>query len=152
LARGEAYGKNNVIPKTTHVSGGIRAISPEQLSRSQKVMLEIVSNNLDETSAKLTLLEGYPPMAPSTGNTRLLNIYNQISLDLGYGEVRAVDPRKAGAADISFVAEHVDMAIDGLGLMGSGGHTENEVADMLTLRQQTIRAALLMYRLGHIKK
>jgi len=64
------------------------------------------------------------------------------------GEVSAVDPRKAGAADISFVAQYVDMAIDGLGLMGSGGHTVQESADIRTLGQQTKRAALLLHRLG----
>ena len=90
-------------------------------------------------------------MATSAGNRRLLAIYNQISLDLSMGEVTAVDPRKAGAADISFVAEYVEMAMDGLGLMGSGGHTNEETADMSTLKQQTKRAALLFYRLSQIK-
>ena len=54
----------------------------------------------------------------------------------------------AGAADISFTAGRVDMALDGLGLMGSGGHTVHETADLTTLASQTKRAAVLMYRLG----
>ncbi len=86
-------------------------------------------------------------MAPSEGNNQLLELYSSVSQDLGYGPVRAVDPRRAGAADISFVAEHVKMAIDGVGLMGSGGHTVAETADLNTLSQQIKRAALLMYRL-----
>ena len=40
------------------------------------------------------------------------------------------------------------MSLDGLGLMGSGGHTDNEIADMNTFSMQIKRAALLMYRLG----
>ena len=151
LARGSAFGKNNVIAKTTRVVGDIRTLTPEQLARSQAVMKNIVANNLNETSASIRFLDGYPPMAPSEGNRRLLAIYNQISLDLSMGEVTAVDPRKAGAADISFVAEHVEMAMDGLGLMGSGGHTNEETADMSTLKQQTKRAALLFYRLSQLK-
>lgn len=59
----------------------------------------------------------------------------------------AVDPGAAGAADISFTAGRVAMALDGLGLMGEGGHTEQETADLTTLPSQTKRAALLMYRL-----
>ena len=78
----------------------------------------------------------------------LLAMYNKISLDLGFGQVNAVDPRRAGAADISFAANHVDMAIDGLGLMGDGGHTDNEIADMQSFSQQMKRAALLIYRLS----
>jgi glutamate carboxypeptidase len=152
LARGSAFGKNNVIAKTAHIVGDIRALTPDQLSRSQATMKKIVANNLSETSADIQFHEGYPPMAPSEGNRRLLSIYNRISLDLDLGEVKAVDPRKAGAADISFVAEHVVMAMDGLGLMGSGGHTEEETADMHTLNQQTKRAALLFYRLSQMKQ
>ncbi len=148
LARGSAFGKNNVIAESTRVNGDIRALTPAQLDQAQKKMQQIVTENLKETSAKLAFLPGYPPMAPSAGNQRLLKVYHQASMDLGYGEVRAVDPRKAGAADISFVAKYVDMAIDGLGLMGSGGHTEKEIADMNTLGQQTKRAALLFHRLG----
>ncbi|MFT5210085.1 MAG: glutamate carboxypeptidase [Flavobacterium sp.] len=149
-AKGTSYGKTNVIAKTTRVIGDIRALRPEQLTHAHKVMRDITSNNLNQTSASIDFTKGYPPMAPSDGNHKLLAIYNQISLDLGYGKVESVDPRKAGAADISFVAEQVDMAIDGLGLMGSGGHTELETADMATLPQQTKRAALLFYRLGRM--
>jgi len=61
--------------------------------------------------------------------------------------VAAVDPAKAGAADISFTAEHVDAALDGLGLMGTGGHTVDETADLRTLSSQAKRVAILLYRL-----
>ena len=38
--------------------------------------------------------------------------------------------------------------LDGLGLMGDGGHTVDEVADLKTLVSQSQRAALLLYRLS----
>jgi glutamate carboxypeptidase len=41
------------------------------------------------------------------------------------------------------------MALDGLGLMGTGGHTVEETADLGTLPMQTKRAAILIYRLTH---
>ncbi|MEL7448406.1 MAG: M20/M25/M40 family metallo-hydrolase [Pseudomonadota bacterium] len=146
-ANGTAFGKANVIARATQVKGDIRALSPEQLSMAQDVMRKIVADNLAHTEATLTFLDGYPPMPPSKGNHRLLGYYNQASEDLGFGTVRAVDPRRAGAADISFAAAHVDMALDGLGLMGEGGHTDNEIADMATLAQNAKRAAVLVYRL-----
>jgi glutamate carboxypeptidase len=71
-----------------------------------------------------------------------------VSQDFGFGPVTAINPRNAGAADISFVADKVDMAIDGIGLMGAGGHTVEETADLGTLDSQTIRAAVTMYRLS----
>jgi len=147
LGKGTSFGKTNVIAQSTIVAGDIRAISPEQLVKAQSMMNDIVSQNLNKTSASLNFFPGYPPMAPSEGNKRLLEIYNQASQSLGFGSVAAVDPRKAGAADISFVANYVDMALDGLGLMGKGGHTVNEVADIRTLASQTKRAAILMSRL-----
>jgi glutamate carboxypeptidase len=65
--------------------------------------------------------------------------------------VTAVDPREAGAADVSFVAGKVSMAIDGVGLMGSGGHTVQETADLARLAPQAKRVAVLLARLaaGH---
>lgn len=145
---GRAFGKSNVIARTALVNGGIRAVSPEQLERARQRMQDIAGNNSPHTGAQLSFSDGYPPMAASEGNRALLTMYSDISEQLGYGPVRAVDPRRAGAADISFAATYVDRAIDGLGLMGDGGHTVDEVADMRTLPQQAKRAALLLYRLA----
>ena len=87
-------------------------------------------------------------MAASEGNRRLLALYDRVSRDLGHGPVDAVNPRNAGAADVSFAAEFVEMALDGIGLMGKGGHTVDETADLSTLPMQTERAAVLMLRLA----
>lgn len=147
-SQGQAFGKSNVIAKQAFAQGDIRAISPAQLAKTKLVMSKIVANNLPHTQAKIEFAEGYPPMAPTDKNRQLLSWYSQASEDLGYGRVVAVDPRKAGAADISFTANYVDMALDGLGLMGKGGHTKDEVADMHTLAQNSHKAALLIYRLS----
>jgi glutamate carboxypeptidase len=143
-----AFGKNNVISKDTLVRGGIRAVSPEQLERAKVIMQNIVSENLRHTSAVLAFQPGYPPMAQTLANLNLLALYSQVSEDLSYGKITAVNPRNAGAADISFAASHVDMSLDGLGLMGSGGHTKNEVADMSSFAKNMHKAALLIYRLS----
>jgi glutamate carboxypeptidase len=110
-------------------------------------MTTIVRKNRPQTHAEITFVEGYPPLAPTDGNFKLLSYFTQVSKDLGFGEVVAVHPRKAGAADISFTAEYVDMAMDGLGLGSSGGHTINETADPRTLSTQSKRTAILLHRL-----
>ncbi len=145
---GTGFGKNNVVAKTLIVNGGIRALTPNELNNASKIMHDIVNNNLLHTQATLTIADGYPPMAPTDGNYELLGLYSKVSQDLGYGEVAAVNPRNAGAADISFAAEHVDMALDGLGLMGSGGHTKDELADMQSFSKNMHKAALLIYRIS----
>lgn len=146
-SRGNAFGKSNVIAERASASGDLRTLTIEQRERAKQLMRQIVVSSLPGTRSSLTFVDGYPPLAPSDGNRRLLEIWGQASEDLGLGPVVAVDPAKAGAADISFTAGRVDMALDGLGLMGSGGHTVEETADLSTLASQTKRAAVTMYRL-----
>ena len=86
-------------------------------------------------------------MPPTDGNRALLKQLNQLSLDLGQGEVKAFDPGKRGAADISFIAEHVD-GLDGLGTMGGGAHSPQEFVDLKTMNALIQRTALLIYRLS----
>ena len=147
----ETFGKNNVIAKDAKVTGGIRALSIDELNNAKSIMQEIVAANLAHTSATLHFDEGYPPMAPAKSNKKLLKMYSDISESLGYNKVIAVNPRNAGAADISFTAGLVDMALDGLGLMGRGGHTRDEAADISSLVKNTQKAAILIYRLSNKK-
>jgi len=148
---GSADGKANVIAKEMVVTGDLRTISPEQLASARKAMREIVAAHLPHTTAEITFQDGYPPMAPTEGNRKLLALYDRASQDLGLGPVVAVDPSRAGAADVSFVANLVPMAIDGIGLSGHDDHTAKETADLRMLPSQTKRAALLMYRLNNVK-
>lgn len=145
---GSAFGKTNVVAETTIIAGDLRALSPEQEERVKDKMREIVSRHLPGTSAIIEFDEGYPPMAPTDGNYKLLEIYSKVSEDLGFGKVVAVNPLRAGAADVSFTATHVDMAIDALGMSGTDGHTVNELGYINQLPRQSKRAALLLFRLN----
>jgi glutamate carboxypeptidase len=145
---GTAAGKDNVIAAQAVVRGDIRTISPAQLAEVQERMRAIVAKGLPRTEAELTFEEGYPGMAPTDGNRHLLDLYDAASRAVGGGPVTAVDPRNAGAADISFVAGEVGMAMDGIGLRGTGGHTAEEIADLRTLPVQAKRLAVLLHRLS----
>lgn len=144
--RGSVSGKTNIVPKKTTAHGGIRFLTTEQGDRAFAKMREIVANHLPQTSAELTIYEGYPPMEPTEGNMKLLSVLSDVSQDLGLGKVEAYDPGRRGAADISFVASYVD-GLDGLGAMGSGAHGPNETINLTTYKELTKRAALLIYRL-----
>jgi glutamate carboxypeptidase len=146
---GSAAGKANVVAKEMFVSGDLRTLSPEQLASSRQTMRDIVANHLPHTTAEIRFEDGYPPMAPTAGNRKLLSIYDRVSQDLGFGPVVAVDPSRAGAADVSFVANLVPMAIDGLGLSGHDDHTAKETADIRMLPVVTKRVAVLLYRLSN---
>jgi glutamate carboxypeptidase len=145
---GSANGKSNVVAEHMTVTGDLRTLSPEQLAKAKQTMTEIVRQHLPRTDAAITFDDGYPPMAPTDGNRRLLALYDQVSRDLGFWPVGPVDPSKAGAADVSFVAHVVPMAIDGVGLSGHDDHTVKETADLRMLPVQTKRAAVLLWRLS----
>ena len=153
LTGGTAFGKDNVVAQHAIVHGDIRATSPEQLEKAHKIMNQIVANNYPNTTAELVFnANGYPPLALTEGNTKLLKFYDTVSQDLGFGAVEAVNPRNAGAADISFTSGYVDMALDGLGMTGgSGDHTIDEVGDLRTLATQAKITAVLIYRLVNQK-
>ncbi|MBN4047249.1 M20/M25/M40 family metallo-hydrolase [bacterium AH-315-P13] len=144
--KGDAFGKTNVVAQTAVVDGGLRFISEAQKESAREKMRAIVANNLPLTSAKITFIDSYPAMGPTKGNKELLEVLSQVSLDLGHEAVVAYDPLKRGAADVSFVAAYVD-CLDGLGTMGSGGHTPQETVNLNTIEALTKRAAILIYRL-----
>ncbi len=145
---GSAFGKSNVVSKEMRVSGDIRALSPEQLASSKAIMQSIAAASLPKTTSELTFDDGYPPLAPTDGNRRLLTIYDRVSRELGYFPVVAVDPMRAGAADVSFAAPYIPNAIDALGLSGWDDHTDKETADLRMFGPMTKRAAVFMYRLS----
>ncbi|HJR58931.1 MAG TPA: M20/M25/M40 family metallo-hydrolase [Vicinamibacterales bacterium] len=145
--RGTAFGKTNVIAEHAVVNGDMRTLSPEQLAKAKAAMSAIVKASLPHAESSITFEDGYPPLAPTDGNRALLTMYDRASRDVGAGPVAAVDPDRAGAADVSFVAGHVKMILDGVGLMGSNDHTVKETADLDTLPSQTKRAAVFLLRL-----
>ena len=145
---GNTFGKNNIVSQDVIVKGDLRTISTQQLKKARKTMTDIVAANYPGTDATIEFGDGgYPPMTLTEGNKKLLGFYNQVSLDLGFGPETAVDPRNAGAADVSFVNESVQMAIDGIGLSGADGHTINETANINYLSVEAKRSAVLIYRL-----
>jgi glutamate carboxypeptidase len=147
-ARGSATGKDNVVAANVVVTGDLRALSQEQFEHARKTMQAVVADRMPHTQGTLTFDDDYPPMPPSEGNARLLELYSRGSQMLNLGGVAAVSPDRAGAADVSFVAGHAAMVLDGVGLMGRNGHTPQETADLTTLPSQTKRAAVLLLRLA----
>lgn len=145
--RGKTFGKTNVVPNTSVVHGGIRALSPEQLARAKAKMKMIVAENLPKTSASISFSDSYPPMAPSAGNRKLADALSEVNQALGRGSMKIWDPLRRGAADISFVAPYTD-ALAGMGALGKGGHTPNESLELDSMALAIKRAAILIYRLS----
>jgi glutamate carboxypeptidase len=147
-ARGTAFGKSNVVAETTLVTGDLRALTLEQREHARAVMERIVADGSTRTSASIVFDDSYPPLAPTDGNRKLLAMIDQASRDLGLGALTPVDPARAGAADVSFLAGQVPMVVDAMGLKGGGGHTVLETARLRTLAVQAKRVAVTLSRLA----
>ena len=149
--QGTAEGKTNVIASHADVRGDLRFLTPAQKKKVEKKLSIITMQSLPDTKSKITFQDGIPAMVPTANNMKLLQLYSSVSNNLGYGIVRALDPGKRGAGDISYIAGIVPYNLAGLGPQGSGAHSEQETLDVSSLGQQTERAAILIYRLTHGK-
>jgi glutamate carboxypeptidase len=143
-----ASGKTNIVAETAVARGDLRTLTPEQDARVRERMAAIVDDHLHHTTAELEFApDGYPPMAPTPGNTALLERLNAVNRDLGLPEMEAYDPAKRGAADSGFVAADVD-TLGGMGMAGLGAHAEGESVDLDSMVRQAHRAAVLIGRLS----
>jgi glutamate carboxypeptidase len=147
-SRGSASGRTNVVSDQARVTGDLRALTVDQFARARQTMESIVATPLSNAQSTISFDEGYPPLAPTDGNARLLALYDRASRDLGFGPVTAVSPDKAGAADVSYVAGEAKMILDAVGLKGHDDHSPGETADLRTLSLQAKRAAVLLSRLA----
>lgn len=143
---GTATGKTNVVPNKVIVNGDLRFISEAQKEAARAKMREIVAKHLPKTNARITFEDGIPAMTPTDENYALLKQLDQVSQDLGFGKVEALDPGERGAGDIAFIS-HLIPGLDGLGGKGGNSHAPGEWAELDSLPILIKRAAVLIYRL-----
>lgn len=144
--KGEALGKTNIVAREARVTGDLRFLGEAQKEAARAKMREIVSKNLHQTSAEITFTDGIPSMSPREENYALAGILNQVSLDMGLGEVKPGDPGSRGAADIAYVADILP-GLDGLGASGTGAHAPGETINMKQFPDLIKRNTILLYRL-----
>ncbi len=146
-AEGNATGKTNVVAAKVVIDGDLRFISEEQKERARTKMRAIVAKSLLGTTSKITFFDGIPAMTPVAGNYDLLKRLDQVSRDLGFGPVAALDPGERGAGDIAFISSLLP-GLDGIGIGGGGNtHAKGEYASIEDLAMLTKRSTILIYRL-----
>jgi len=144
----DATGKTNIIAATAIARGDLRAISQDQIDRTEAKMRAIVAQPLAGARAEISFeTDIYPPMSPTEGNRAILAQLNGVNRDMGLPEMGELDASKRGAGDISFVAAEVS-GLAGLGPWSSGSHTATETVDIPSISKQAKRAAILMSRLA----
>ncbi|HLA94964.1 MAG TPA: M20/M25/M40 family metallo-hydrolase, partial [Pyrinomonadaceae bacterium] len=136
-------GKGNVVPAKVIVRGDLRFLTEAQKTAAREKMKAIVAMNLPGTSAKIGFRDEMPGMEPTPANLELLKQLDQVSQDLGYGRITALDPGDRGAGDISYISDLIP-GMDGLGATGGNDHAKGEYADLDTMPIQIKRAAILI--------
>ncbi|HJS53750.1 MAG TPA: M20/M25/M40 family metallo-hydrolase [Chitinophagaceae bacterium] len=144
--KGEVSGKTNIISPKTVVIGDLRFLTEEQKEKARANMRQIVSKNLANSKATISFRDGIPSMPPTPGNEALVKTVSAISVAMGYGEVKTVNPGSRGAGDISYIAKYLD-CLDGLGAAGRGAHAPGETINLNDYPKLIKRAALIIYRL-----
>ncbi|WP_194976618.1 M20/M25/M40 family metallo-hydrolase [Aquiflexum lacus] len=143
---GEALGKTNIVAREAFVTGDLRFLGESQKEAAREKMKQIVSQNLNRTTAEIKFQDGIPSMPPTSGNYALVDVLSKVSLDMGFGKVEAGDPGSRGAGDISYVADYLD-CIDGLGASGTGAHSPAETINMKQYPDLLKRSVVFVYRL-----
>lgn len=146
-ASGTASGKVNVVAKTAMARGDLRFLTKAQEMKAQNRMRQIVKQPLPGTTSSIEFNDGIPAMPQTDNNLALLNLYSQVSTDLGQGPIKPTNASLRGAADISHIADIVPAKLAGIGALGEGAHSVHESLNIDALPIQTERAALLIYRL-----
>ncbi len=144
--KGEVSGKTNIISPKTVVIGDLRFLTEQQKENARDTMRQIVSQHLAGSKATIHFKDGIPSMPPSEGNEALAKVVSDVSMSLGYGEVKAGDPGSRGAGDISYIASYLN-CLDGLGASGKGSHAPGEIINLNEYPKLIKRTALLIYRL-----
>ena len=86
-------------------------------------------------------------MTPVPGNYELLKQFDQVSRDLGFGQIEALDPGDRGAGDIAYISGIIP-GLDGIGMGGGqNSHAKGESASLDTMPMLIKRAAIMIYRL-----
>jgi glutamate carboxypeptidase len=147
-----ATGKTNIIAAVAVARGDLRAISQDQIDRTEAKMRAIVAQSLAGAHAEISFdPDIYPPMPPTAGNRAILAELNGVNRDMGLPEMGELDASKRGAGDISFVASEVD-GLAGLGPASSGSHTATETVDIPSIFKEAKRSAILMSRLARERR
>jgi glutamate carboxypeptidase len=120
--------RENVIPDYAVAKADVRALTTDEFSRVERDLAEMVKNKLiPDTQITATLTRGFPPMPRNAATDALAaqakRVYAELGRNLGMEGA-------GGAADSSFCAGVGTPSLDGLGLIGSGGHGPDEFADL----------------------
>ena len=127
----EATGKTNIIAATAVARGDLRAISQDQIDRTEAKMRAIVAQPLAGAHAEISFdADIYPPMPPTEGNRAILAELNGGQSRHGLAADGRARRRRSAAPATSASLPPKSSGLAGLGPASSGSHTATEAVDI----------------------
>jgi glutamate carboxypeptidase len=136
----------NVVPDLAAARFEIRAFEREHLVAAVEAARRIVERRaVPGTVAEMSVTIAHWPMQRSPASEQLVREAQQIASDLGFD---LHDAATGGASDGNTAAEAGVPALDGLGPIGGGAHSEAEYIDIDSVVPRVTLLAGLIGRLG----
>lgn len=139
----KANGKENIIASEVVSEGDLRFKTEEQKRIAKKLMKKIVSTSLNKTSSTIEFADEKPAMAATPENMELFKKYAEVAALVGESNITPLDASKRGAADINHVAPFLP-TLGGLGVLGTGLHSEQETIELSSFPTAIFKTALLV--------
>ncbi|MDE2488247.1 MAG: M20/M25/M40 family metallo-hydrolase [Alphaproteobacteria bacterium] len=141
-----AGARDNIIPEEAHAAINVRIRTPDQIAQVQSVYVKNARTTLiPDTTVTVSSQGAFPPL-PSNPATdalaaRAQAFYAGLGLKLGTGG-------NGGASESALAAAAGVPALDGLGPVGGGFHSEKEYLELSTLTPRLYMLTKLVQSLG----
>jgi glutamate carboxypeptidase len=139
--------RNNIIPDSATALVNARVLKSEQVGQIERVLNANAQHvAVPGTSVTITREPAYPPLPRNAGTdalaARAKAIYGQIGREISMGG-------NGGASQSALAAEAGVPALDGLGPVGGGFHSDREYADLETVTPRLYLLTKLIMSLGN---
>jgi len=138
--------RNNIIPEDAHAQINVRVRERKQVDEVQAVLEKNAATTaIPDTKVSVSREPAFPPLAsnPATDAlaARAQAIYSGLGLTLGTGG-------NGGASESALAADAGVPALDGLGPVGGGFHSDAEYLELKTMTPRLYLLAKLVQDLG----
>ena len=143
----EATGKTNIVAATAVARGDLRAISEDQIARTQQKMRAIVAQSLPGAKAEISFEGQLSANAADRSESRIAHAAQRGERRYGIAADGRTRPGGARRGRHQLRREG-RYGLVGLGPASVGAHTDKEAVDVPSIFKQAKRAAILMSRLA----
>jgi glutamate carboxypeptidase len=137
----------NVIPDLGVAVADIRAFSEDEFARIERDLNRAAQAKLiADTTVTVVVTKSFPPMMTNPATDQLAGraqkLYRELERTLG-------TETAGGAADSGYTAGVGTPTLDGLGLVGAGGHSLDEYVDLDSIVPRVYLLARCIMQMGH---